>query len=160
MAHTQLKAQIRRARPEEAEALTALIMRAKAHWGYDQPFLDACYPLLRLDPEVIAHDPVYCAEIAGKLAGVSHLIVLDNGEIELDHLFVEPAFIGHGIGGLLWQHAVEQARTLGARAIVLGADPNARPFYEHMGAIVVGEIASPIVEGRTNPKMRYELSEH
>ena len=32
---------IRRARPDEADALTALATRAKAHWGYDAEFMAA-----------------------------------------------------------------------------------------------------------------------
>jgi hypothetical protein len=30
---------IRPARPDEAEALTALFYRSKAHWGYDDDFM-------------------------------------------------------------------------------------------------------------------------
>jgi GNAT superfamily N-acetyltransferase len=148
---------IRRARPDEAETLTELIMRSKAHWGYDQAFLDACRPLLALTPETIERDPVYCAEVEGGLAGVSHLIELSDAEVDLDHLFVEPMFIGEGVGALLWRHAAGVAASMGATAIIFGADPNARPFYERMGAVVVGETASAIVPGRTTPRMRYEL---
>jgi hypothetical protein len=44
MTSTRLEVRIRRALPEEAEALTALILRAKSYWGYDQSFLEACAP--------------------------------------------------------------------------------------------------------------------
>ena len=137
--------------------MTKLIMRAKAYWGYDQAFLDACRPSLTLPAADIARNPVYCAEVAGVVAGVCHLYLLSADEAYLDHLFVEPAFIGTGIGALLWRHAVEVAVALGAKMLVLGADPNARPFYEHMGAVVVGEIISLIVPGRVTPRMCYEL---
>ena len=33
---------VRPARPDEAEALTALVLRSKAHWGYDEAFTAAC----------------------------------------------------------------------------------------------------------------------
>lgn len=52
---------IRRAQPEEAEALTALIMRSKAHWGYSQELLDGWRSALTLRAETIERDPVYCA---------------------------------------------------------------------------------------------------
>src|SRR5260370_15309228 len=148
MAAARESVHIRRARPEEAEALTDLILRAKAHWGYDQAFLDACRPSLMLTAADIARNPVYCAEVAGAVTGVCHLYLLSADEAYLDHLFVEPAFIGTGIGALLWRHAVEVAVALGAKTLVLGADPNARPFYERMGAVVVGEIISPLIPGR------------
>jgi GNAT superfamily N-acetyltransferase len=147
---------IRRALREEAEALTALILRAKSHWGYDQSFLEACRPMLTLKPESIEHDLVYCAEIESRVIGVSHLKRVDEVTVCLDDLFVEPAFIGQGIGGLLWRHAVEIAKTMGATSLVFGADPHARPFYEHMGAIVEGYDQSTIVPGRKTPRMRYE----
>jgi GNAT superfamily N-acetyltransferase len=157
MAVTEPGVTTRRARPGEAVALTELIMRSKAHWGYDQAFLDACRPVLALSPEVIQRDPVYCAEVAGRVAGVSHLIMLNDAEVDLDHLFVDPEFIGQGVGAQLWRHAVDRASALGARAIVFGADPNARPFYERMGAVVVSEQVSTIVAGRRTPQMRYEI---
>lgn len=137
MTATRLKALVRRARPDEAEALNELIMRAKSYWGYDQAFLEACRPHLLLTPEAIEQHPVYCAEVGGVVAGVLHLIVVSDAEIDLDHLFVEPTFIGHGIGGILWRHALALARSMGATSLVFGVDPHAQPFYEHMGAVVV-----------------------
>jgi GNAT superfamily N-acetyltransferase len=148
---------IRRALPEEAGALTELIMRSKAHWGYDAAFLEACRPGLTMRRESIERDHVVCAEVGGDLAGVAHVATQDDGEAYLDDLFVEPAYMGRGVGKLLWGHAVAWAAATGATAMVFGADPNARPFYEHLGAVVVGEIASTIISGRTTPRMRYDL---
>ena len=156
MTSTRRDVCIRRALPEEAKALTALILRAKSHWGYDQSFLEACRPMLTLKPENIEHDLVYCAEIESMVIGVSHLKRVDEVTVCLDDLFVEPAFIGQGIGGLLWRHAVERAKTMGATSLVFDADPHARPFYEHMGAVVEGYDLSMIVPGRKTPRMRYE----
>jgi hypothetical protein len=33
---------IRPAQADEVEALTALALRSKAHWGYDDAFMEAC----------------------------------------------------------------------------------------------------------------------
>jgi GNAT superfamily N-acetyltransferase len=155
MTLTQLDVRIRRGLPEEAEALTALILRAKSYWGYDQAFMEACRPILTLAPQSIENDPVYCAEVGNKVVGVSHMKRLDEVTVLLDDLFVEPTFIGQGVGGLLWQHAVELAKAMGATSLVFGADPHARPFYEHMGAVVEGYDPSSIVPGRQTPRMRY-----
>ncbi len=146
---------LRPALPGEAAGLTELILRSKAHWGYDQAFLDASRPYLTLHPDAIERDHVVCAEVGGVVAGVVHVCMQGDGEVYLDDLFVEPAYIGHGIGKLLWRHAVEWTVAMGARAMVFGADPNARSFYERMGAVVVGEIASSVIAGRTSPRMRY-----
>ena len=52
---------------------------------------------------------------------------------------------------------LEQATKQGARAIALGADPNARPFYERMGAIVTDWFDSSLEPGQKAPTMRYDL---
>ena len=120
---------IRRANPGEAEALTALVMRSKAHWGYSQQQLDGWRSALTISAETIARDPVYCAEADGRLAGVMRLKQLDATEALLDDLFVDPAFIGAGVGAALWRQAVTVAREYGATAMVLDADRHAIPFY-------------------------------
>ncbi len=157
MTSTRRKALVRRAQPDEADALNELIVRSKSYWGYDQPFVEAYRSFLSLSPETIKHHPVYCAEVEGTTAGISHFTVASETEIELDHLFVEPTFMGQGIGKLLWQHAVDLARSMGAKALVFDADPHARPFYEQMGAVVEDYHFSTIIAGLTIPRMRYAL---
>lgn len=147
---------IRRAQPEEAEALTALIMRSKAHWGYSQELLDGWRSALTLRAETIARDPVYCAVIDSALAGVLHLKALNGGETLLDDLFIEPTFIGTGVGGALWRQAVTLSREYGATAVVLDADRHAIPFYQHMGAILVDDANVP---APSTPRMRYDLEQ-
>ncbi len=108
---------------------------------------------------MIARDTVYCAEDveSGVIAGVLRLYRQRDETAYLDHLFVEPAYIGEGVGAQLWRHAVEWAAAQGAQALTLSADPNARLFYERMGAVVVDWQASSIVPGRLLPQMRYDL---
>jgi GNAT superfamily N-acetyltransferase len=157
MTSTKLEALVRRAQPGEAETLNELITRSKSYWGYDQSFVEAYRSFLSLSPEAIEHNPVYCAQVGGTIAGISHFNRVGDAEIELYHLFIEPAFIGQGIGKLLWQHAIDLARSMGAKALVFDADPHARPFYEQMGAVVVGEHFSTVIDGLTITRMRYAL---
>jgi GNAT superfamily N-acetyltransferase len=162
MQTTGSKLRIRHARPDEAESLTDLIMRSKAHWGYDPALLEAWRADHTLDASTIARDAVYCAEDAdtGVVVGVSHLYPINEDEIYLDRLFVEPAWMGRGVGSRLWRHAVALAAEQGAKSVALGADPNARPFYERMGAVVVGWSDSSLMPGSLFPNMRYDLPPH
>lgn len=162
MGTTGSRLRIRRARPEEAESLTALIMRSKAHWGYPAAALEAWRAGHVLDSNTVERQAVYCVVDAdsGAVAGVSHFYSINDEEVYLDRLFVEPAWMGRGVGARLWRHAVEQAATQGARALVLGADPNARPFYERMGAVVVSWSESSLEPGRRAPTMRYIVTPH
>ena len=150
---------IRAARSEEAEALTELIMRSKAYWGYETALLDAWRTDLTVTPEFIMSHYTFCAEDteSGAVLGVASVFPPNDDEVYLEHLFVEPAAMGRGVGSALWRHAAAWAEEQGAQAITLGADPNAQPFYEHMGAVVVGWLDSDIVLGRRQPEMRYEL---
>lgn len=154
-----LAMRIRRANPGEAETLSALIMRSKAHWGYSQQQLDGWRSALTISAETIARDPVYCAEADGRLAGVMHLKLLDATDVLLDDLFVEPAFIGAGVGAALWRRAVAVAREHGATALVLDADRHAIPFYQYMGAELVDDLARADAAGISTPRMRYALPE-
>ena len=149
-------ATIRLARPEEAPALTALAIRAKAFWGYDAAFMDACREDLTVSVEAIATCPVYVAEERGFLAGFYQLREhVDHAELVA--LFVEPELVGRGHGKALWHHAVVTARELGFRDLMLQSEPHAEGFYQAMGAQRVGESESTVFPGRMLPLMRFPL---
>jgi len=152
---------IRRARPEEAGALTDLVMRSKAHWGYDDDFMALCLPELTVQPAAIAADEVWVAEEAAEGDAPSGILELVPGRdaVELRLIFVAPERMGRGIGAALWRHAEHRTRALGGTAIELDADPNAVPFYERMGMAIVGERPSGSIPGRRLPRMRKVLAE-
>ncbi|HLU10477.1 MAG TPA: GNAT family N-acetyltransferase [Oceanobacillus sp.] len=149
---------IRRARPGEAEQLSALALRSKAHWNYDPEFLEACRKELTVTADFINSNAVYVVEEAGRAAGfyaIRTCTESDGGILEF--LYVEPESIGMGYGKGLWDHAVETARKLGLSSFTLEADPNAEAFYRAMGAERIGERESPAQPGRMLPLMRYNL---
>jgi len=147
---------IRRARVEEAAALTDLAMRSKAHWGYDDAFMAACLAELTVQPAAIERGEVWVAEEAGAVAGLLELVP-DREQAELRLIFVAPERIGSGVGAALWRQMEIRAVELGVARIGLDADPNAVPFYERMGMQVVGESASGSIPGRTLPRMTKDI---
>jgi GNAT superfamily N-acetyltransferase len=76
---------------------------------------------------------------------------------ELDALFIEPEYIGKGIGRMLIEHAKEQAERLGVVKIVIQGDPNAEPFYIAIGALPCGTRESGSISGRQLPLFILEL---
>jgi GNAT superfamily N-acetyltransferase len=148
--------QIRRARPEEADALRALAHRSKSHWPYSRTFLEAVRPLLTLDARDIATSDVWVLEMDGQLVGW-HRVTLHGERAELEGLWLEPASIGTGMGRLLFEHAARIARQHGAARLEWDADPYAEGFYRAMGGQEVGRSPSAAVEGRTLPRMRLRL---
>jgi GNAT superfamily N-acetyltransferase len=144
---------IRPAQPGEAGSLSALAMRSKAHWGYDQAFLEAVRPLLEFTEEdlALASPRTYALVSGGEIVGVYQLV----GELpegELDDFWLDPRLIGRGLGRRLFEHALLTARELGFESLLIESDPNAEGFYRAMGAVRVGEQRSP--SGRTLPLLR------
>jgi len=144
---------IRRAHRDEADALSALAFRSKAHWGYDADFLDRVRGAMTLHPEDVDRHEVWLAESADRTP-IGYHRVIPGDPAELEDLWVEPSAIGAGVGRRLFEHAVEVARRGGATALEIDADPNAVGFYERMGAVRIGESPSTLIPGRALPRMR------
>ncbi|KGM32594.1 GNAT family N-acetyltransferase, partial [Inquilinus limosus] len=120
---------VRPARPEEAEALSALVLRSKAHWGYDAAFMAQVVDVLRVTPEMIrAGGIAVAADRDDRPLGMVSVSV-SGAEAEVELLFVDPSAMGQGAGRALWRHAVDAARGGGATALWILADPGAEPFY-------------------------------
>jgi GNAT superfamily N-acetyltransferase len=148
---------LRPARPEEAAPLTELILRSKAHWGYDDAFMAACRDELTLRPDDIERRRTFVATAGDELAAIA---TLDGAppEGELGMLFVDTAFIGQGVGKRLYRHVTALARAMGFAKLSIDADPNAEPFYQAMGATRVGSTPSESIPGRELPLLRVDLS--
>ncbi|WP_235939711.1 GNAT family N-acetyltransferase [Occultella kanbiaonis] len=149
---------IRRAIPGEAAALSALALRSKAHWGYDDDFLEMCRAELTYTEAQTAAWGLMVAVDDDDVPLGLYRIHGDPLAGELDALFVEPDRIGTGLGGTLLRHALDTAREAGFRTLGLDADPGAEAFYAHAGATTVGSTASGSIPGRRLPRMRFELA--
>ena len=136
--------------------MSALALRSKAHWGYPADFLELWREEMHLHPDEIDGHEVWVAE-SGTGAMIGYHRVMNRDPAELEDLWVEPAAIGSGVGRLLFEHAVGVARSSGASALEIVADPHAAAFYERMGAVVIGAVPSQLIPGRTLPRMRLPL---
>ncbi|MFE2495764.1 GNAT family N-acetyltransferase [Streptomyces scopuliridis] len=126
---------IRQARPDEARALSALVLRSKAHWGYDEAFLAACRDELTISADEMTARRLVVAEdeSSGEALGVASLEGrAPDGTLGL--LFVEPRVIGLGIGRALYAHVLDTARELGFERLTIDSDPHAVDFYRALGA--------------------------
>ena len=139
---------------DDLPALSALCLRSKAHWGYDDAFLARCAAELTLHPDDLKADDIVMADAGGVPLGVVQLSY-DNGACFLEKLFVEPDHIGHGIGKVLFRWAVDAAAARGVGEIIVEADPDAVPFYTAMGCRAAGTVASGSIPGRQIPRLIY-----
>jgi N-acetylglutamate synthase-like GNAT family acetyltransferase len=151
---------IRPARPDEAAALSALAMRSKAHWGYSDEFMAACHDELTWSAEQIdaPQYTFYVCTVENSIVGFHALERLDAAFAELEALFVEPEYIGRGVGKALIEHAKDQARQLGTSSLVIQGDPNAEKFYLAAGAVCSGSRESRSIAGRFLPLFTVDLT--
>ncbi len=148
---------LREPREDELPALSALCLRSKAVWGYDDAFMAACVEELTLHPDELSTTRLQLAEDEQGCIGIVQVAMDDEATASLEAMFVEPGRMGGGAGRLLFQWATGQARTLGARTMMIEADPEAAPFYRHMGAVNVGQAPSGSIPGRMLPLLRFDL---
>ncbi len=148
---------VRRATPEDAEALTRVAFAGKRHWGYPKRWIQQWTESLTITPEFVRNNEVHAAVEDERAVGF-YALVGEGHRIELEHLWISPEYIGKGVGRLLFEHVLLKAASLGAETVQLEADPNAEGFYRRMGAERVGENVYEI-EGqrRVLPVMAVEV---
>jgi len=120
---------IRPAHPSERLTLEALQRRASLANPSDREAILANPDAIVLPQEQIDALQVFVAESAGTIQGFAALIPREDGDLELDALFVEPGTWRQGIGRQLIEHCVVEARRLGAVAIHVIGNPEAERFY-------------------------------
>ena len=148
---------IRRAMPDEAEALTKIAHAAKRYWGYPENWIERWKADLTITPEFISKNEVYVAVAGEEIVGCC-AIVCGDLLAELEHMWIKPEHIGTGMGRALLLRVKERAVDLGVPALEISSDPNAEGFYQRMGAKRIGDVRSEI-EGKPRglPRMTVEL---
>jgi N-acetylglutamate synthase-like GNAT family acetyltransferase len=142
---------VRAARAADEERLRELTLESKAHWGYDRDFVRRWAEGLTFEGE----QKRWVAEVEGEIVAWGSLIPPADGVAVLDDLWVDPVWMGHGLGARLFQLAADHARELGAQRLEWGAEPNAVGFYEKLGG---RKLRDHVTEwGRVAPWMGLDL---
>src|SRR5258708_11095726 len=99
---------IRPAAAGDADALTDLARRAKAHWGYPASWMREWDPQLTIIPGYLEAHDVWVAERDGAIVGICALE--DRGaRWGLEHVCGDPSAHGGGIGPALVLRALHAA---------------------------------------------------
>jgi GNAT superfamily N-acetyltransferase len=146
---------IRSARADEGPRLKEIAIAAKGFWGYEPDQVRSWADQGDFTPERLQELILFVAESDGHAIGWASLIPKDEVGW-LEDLWIDPDWIGKGVGSLLFRRAADHAKTMGARRLEWEAEPNAIGFYEKMGGTYVRQ-SEQTEWGRTLSVMGVEL---
>jgi len=138
---------IRQARPDEREHLIELQRRASLMWEEDRPFLLEHPKAIDLPADQIGEGHVFVWDEEGAVLGFAVILPRDDGDAELDGVFVEPDRWGEGIGRRLVDHVLAVARERGEISVNLVANLRSAGFYERCGFLGLEEVETPSGRG-------------
>jgi len=146
---------LRPARPEDGERLSEIAIAAKSHWGYEEEAVRSWAAQGDFSPAGLAAKIFLVADEEARAVGFASLI--PRGEVAvLDDLWIDPAWIGRGVGSQLFGACASRARELGATRLEWEAEPNAVGFYVKMGGRYVRD-SEQTPFGRVIPVMELDL---
>jgi GNAT superfamily N-acetyltransferase len=129
---------MRRAVTADQKALEALQWRASLNNPGDRDSLLANPDAIELPLQLIEGGNVFVAEVACSIKGFAAIFPRQDGNSELDALFVEPEFWRHGIGRQLVEYSCSVAMMSGAAELHVVGNPHAEGFYEASGFKTLG----------------------
>lgn len=138
---------IRTAHTAERAALIELQRRASLANEGDRALVLANPDIIDIPRAQFEEDCVLVAERDGVPLGLAVVLPRDDGAAELDGLFVEPSAWRQGIGRKLVDAACAHARSRGASALHVIANPHAGTFYDSCGFVTLGEAKTQFGSG-------------
>ncbi|MBO0654513.1 GNAT family N-acetyltransferase [Streptomyces triculaminicus] len=141
---------IKRAAAQDAERLTALVQESGAYEGKYASIISG----YRVTADYIAQHGVFVAvDTVERLLGF-YALVLEPPELDL--AFVADDAQGRGVGRLLIEHMIGQAREAGLADVRVVSHPPAEEFYRRLGAERVGMVApAPPKVAWERPELRF-----
>ena len=147
---------IRAAAADEGRRLKEIAVSSKGFWGYEPDKVRKWADRGDFSPAQLGKLTLFVAEAEARAIGWCSLE--PRGELWwLADLWIEPDWIGKGVGGRLFRHSARHAQREGAKRLEWEAEPNSIGFYEKMGARYLRD--SELSEwGRTLSVMGVELN--
>ncbi|NKX65774.1 GNAT family N-acetyltransferase [Labrenzia sp. 5N] len=149
---------LRPATEADAPALTDILHRAKASWGYPEEKMAEFRDYWRISEATIQSLTLTVAERDGQPIAFSGLSPQSEDTLLVDFLFVAPEAQRQGIGDLLLKRAEDHAHRQGLSRLYLESDANAGPFYEKRGFRTMATRPSEMSPGKEIPLMEKPLA--
>jgi len=135
---------IEKATIQDSKLLTELTIRSKSYWDYGQKQIEAWKSELSVPETYIVEKNVYKLTNNNTIIGYYSFYELNQSDVKLENLFVDPESIGKGIGKRLMVDCIKRVKNLSYTKIILDADPNAENFYKKLGFTVIGKLETSI----------------
>jgi GNAT superfamily N-acetyltransferase len=129
---------VRVASPSEKESLEGIQRRASLGNPGDRESLLAHPDAIEVPREQLESGSVIVATAGDTVLGFAAVVRREDGDAELDALFVEPALWKQGVGRQLVMHCAVLAESLGAGSLLVVGNPHAEGFYAACGFERVG----------------------
>jgi GNAT superfamily N-acetyltransferase len=128
----------RRATVPEKRQLEALQLRASLQNPGDREALLAHPDAIEIPEDQLEASLVVVAEVADTVVGFAVILPRDDGDCDLDALFVEPDLWRRGYGRMLVDYCAAAAVRRGAAALHVVGNPHAERFYGACGFQTLG----------------------
>ncbi|HHY63724.1 MAG TPA: GNAT family N-acetyltransferase [Clostridiaceae bacterium] len=138
--------------------LNRIAYESEAYWGYDQEYMDKFRKIYKVTGEYVKSNPTFIFAEGERIIGFYSLKKNDN-ETELEFFYIDPQYIGKGYGKKMWDSLADYCKSEGIKSFMLVTSPQARGFYEKMGAVVVEEVESLLRAGRKIPRLMYNVTD-
>jgi len=138
------KIQIVKAKDSDSPILTDIAFSTKRHWNYPERFYEIWKDELTISRQYIEQNMVYTAMLDDLMIGFYSLVenkadfysgdVFVQKGFWLEHIFVRPDYHGLGVGRQLINHLRWISGNKQIHHLFIFVDPNARGFYDKVGA--------------------------
>lgn len=149
---------IRAAEGDESNELNRIAIESESYWGYDSEFMDKFKVIYQVTEDFIKKNPTFILCENNRIIGFYSLLI-NHEENEIEYFYIEPQCIGKGYGKKMWNHLVSYCKGIDIKDITLVTSPQAKEFYEKMGAIQIDEVESLLRKGRKIPKLKYYFTD-
>ncbi len=137
-----LSIKLRPAIASEREILEGLQWRASLKNPGDNEALLANRDAIQLPVGQIEGGGVFVAVVAEAIVGFAAILPREDGDSELDALFVEPELWQRGIGRALVEHCCGAAKAAGGQSLHVLGNPHAEAFYRSCWFAMLGTKAT------------------
>lgn len=148
MEHLEAELTIVGAREANLAQINALIARSKSHWNWPQAYLERALSLHLVTPDYLKRAASFEVWTSAPPELVAFFSLDTSSTIPmLDNLWVEPSYIGKGIGRLACNYVVDLALRTGWSEVSVMPDPPSEGFYARLGFRDTGERVPSRVPG-------------